>query len=460
MLVRIPAKYRKIVETKWFDPTNQKVLESPTRASLQTLFKIPNEQEITLVPYKGAYPNMEHSLLSYEDGVLHNSGIYELGVKKKWMEYKPAKDDQIVKSELIESFQYAMLPKQIDVRMEKAFPKQQKYTNEQIQSVLDAWPFFENVYELCEKAKEAVKDGDKERARNYLESLKKNLEAVTTSKNKGEEWATSIRRFKDDLASAVKDMSKQTWKTLEQTYIRDIEQRQQDRRQGGFRQSYLFRKYPGTYYVFETEDGANSEPARHEPSAPPFNEPSRNTPSLNIPSFSSVLPSITTVTMQLGNMSFNLDRGIPAYSRRSDYFLRNQGKLTKDEQSVLDAIGIDKEMESRLKAYLPKFFDVLPDCQTDASLYLSKTCEVPYFVVWSTKFAERHQTLTRIQEATADIQPMSDYDTAITQSIVSEMKAKVTDIDQLFILIRLGRNEPTNAQQAFQIEDLFVLRRI
>ena len=474
ILVQISAKYRKIVESKLFDPANRQALESPNRAILKKLFQLEHEQDLTIVPYKGSYTNVEHNVLSFEENRLHNSGVYQVGVKKKWMEYKPAGKDQILRSELLDAFQYAILPTAIGDRMEKAFPKQSKYTYAQIQSVLQSWPFFQNVYELCANAKDAVENGDKENARQYLRSLQRNLEIVTESKNKGDEWAEPIRRFKDDLESAVKDMSKQTYKQLERTYAEMIKR---ENRRGGFRQSYLFRKYPGVYYVFQDEGLQELNTKEEEPNLglqeeneeveedveeDVFDEENietQNEPNAEPATSNAPLPSITSVTMQLGAKSFILDRGIPAYKRRSDYFLRNRGSLTRDEQAVLDAIGIDKEMETRLKAYMPTFFDVLPDCQTDTSLFLSKTCEVPYFVVWSTKFAERHQTMTRIKEASKEKQTLSDYDMAIHKTFVSEMKPIVTDIDQLFIVIRTSSSHgATNSD--FSVEDLFEIQKI
>ena len=153
----------------------------------------------------------------------------------------------------------------------------------------------------------------------------------------------------------------------------------------------------------------------------------------------SILPTPTSVSVQLGNKTFAIDRGIPASARRAMYFQKNQGKLSKDERKVLTAIGMDAEMEERLKAYLPKFFDVLPDCQTDTNLYLSKQCEIPFFVIWSTKFGERHLTNTRIEESRKSTTIRSGYDTAIDQDIVEGMSTKLSDIDQIFTLIRMYR---------------------
>jgi hypothetical protein len=139
----------------------------------------------------------------------------------------------------------------------------------------------------------------------------------------------------------------------------------------------------------------------------------------------------------------------------------------------LNAVGINKEIEQRLKAYLPSFFDALPDCQTDTSLYLSKTCEIPYFVVWSTKFAERQQTQERIKENKELVKPLTDYDTVIHEAVIEDMKAKYSDIDALFTIIRL-KTAPTKVddsaieklftlmfasknEKTFEIDDLFVL---
>jgi hypothetical protein len=126
--------------------------------------------------------------------------------------------------------------------------------------------------------------------------------------------------------------------------------------------------------------------------------------------------------------------------------------LTADEKAILAAVGIDEPVQESLKAYLPTFFDVLPDCQTDSSLYLNKKCDVPYFVLWSTKFAERQSAMDRLKENKEKTNTMSDYDMVIHKAVISEMKPKVTIYDELFTIVQ---NETKH--KPFRYNDLFVL---
>ena len=142
------------------------------------------------------------------------------------------------------------------------------------------------------------------------------------------------------------------------------------------------------------------------------------------------------ITINLGGRPFQLDVGGQAFLRRSLYFLHKKGSITKNDQDILDAIGIDSHMEDMLKRYLPQFFERLPNCQSYSSMYLSKQCEIPYFVIWVSKFAERTRSKERIDEH-KQLKVISDYNTAVDKTIVNSLHGKLTDIDQLFALIRI-----------------------
>ena len=144
----------------------------------------------------------------------------------------------------------------------------------------------------------------------------------------------------------------------------------------------------------------------------------------------------SVLKIQLGGKPFTLDTGGPAFMRRSLYFLQNKGQLTENERDILNAIGIDQEMEDSLKQYLPKFFEALPNCQSDVSMYLSKQCEIPYFVIWFSKFSERMRTKDRIQENKQN-PTKSDYTTIVDTGIVQALTPPISDVDRLFELMRI-----------------------
>jgi hypothetical protein len=106
---------------------------------------------------------------------------------------------------------------------------------------------------------------------------------------------------------------------------------------------------------------------------------------------------MSTATFSLANESFTIGTDPKDSVRRELYFQNpTKSKLTDDEIRVLTKLGIDDTMQQVLRPFLTKFFDELPHCTTDASLLLSKSCEVPYYVIWSTEFANHEQTVERI----------------------------------------------------------------
>jgi hypothetical protein len=105
-------------------------------------------------------------------------------------------------------------------------------------------------------------------------------------------------------------------------------------------------------------------------------------------------------TFTLGNETFTISTDLLDSARRERYFQNpNSGaELTDEEKRVLNSLGIDALMEQNLRPYLKEFFDELPHCTTDASLRLSRRCEVPYYVIWSTEFANHVQKVERVNQ--------------------------------------------------------------
>jgi hypothetical protein len=107
-------------------------------------------------------------------------------------------------------------------------------------------------------------------------------------------------------------------------------------------------------------------------------------------------------TFQLGNQTFTISVDIKDSLRREQYFKNpsSGATLTDEERRVLSSLGIDDEMETKLKDYLTVFFDEIPYCSDDARIRLSAACEVPYHVVWLTEFTNQEETKKRIQQQT------------------------------------------------------------
>lgn len=142
--------------------------------------------------------------------------------------------------------------------------------------------------------------------------------------------------------------------------------------------------------------------------------------------------------IQIGNKMFVISTSVEDNARRRKYFMNpdeSEYSLTKDEQDLLTAIGIDNVMEDTLRPYLAKFFETLPRCKSDAAMYLSKQCEVPYYVLWSIKFANRQETTRRIEEH--KLRSQSDIRLANDIAVVGDLKERkpVSDYTKLFTLI-------------------------
>jgi hypothetical protein len=154
--------------------------------------------------------------------------------------------------------------------------------------------------------------------------------------------------------------------------------------------------------------------------------------------------------IQIGNKTFMIPVTIKDNARRRLYFM-NPGNpdysLTDDERNVLTAIGVDSIMEDTLRPYLAKFFETLPRCKTDAAMYLSKQCEIPYYVLWSIKFANRQETTRRIEERT--LRPQTNLAQAETDAYVSDLKErKPSSLDYLKMFTLLKRIPATTLPTA------------
>jgi hypothetical protein len=143
------------------------------------------------------------------------------------------------------------------------------------------------------------------------------------------------------------------------------------------------------------------------------------------------------MAVRIGNNTFFVGFTDADNERRESYFLSGDGELTKDEQGILDVLGIDGVMENILRLDLPEFFQKLPECDSDTSLVLKKDCEIPYYVIWTTLLKNRHETKRRLETHQQIKKPMSDLSAAVTDKFISNIAPVVLDetIDRLFTLI-------------------------
>lgn len=135
------------------------------------------------------------------------------------------------------------------------------------------------------------------------------------------------------------------------------------------------------------------------------------------------------VTFTLANETFTLNTGIADEVRRETHYKDGSVPLTDDEQRILTTLGIDETMESTLRPYMPEFFKALPGCHTDASLRLSKACEVPYYVIWYTTFANKQNTKARIDQNKKDHDSRNLLTMAQDGALIDELHPKLTDKD-------------------------------
>ena len=136
--------------------------------------------------------------------------------------------------------------------------------------------------------------------------------------------------------------------------------------------------------------------------------------------------------------------------------------LKNEESEILDAIGIKGDTLTRMANYMPEFFDSLPACSTDTSLYLNKKCETAYFVLWSTMFALEQESRRQKEENERQFRSVTDLGVAMTEEIIRSIDKAVpvipdSDIIKLFTRIPLGGPGFTDIDSA-SVRRLFTLR--
>jgi ribosomal protein S13 len=135
--------------------------------------------------------------------------VYELGTVKPFHEY-PVKSLKITKKQILDVFDRALIPNNIADRIKNKLGEQSEYTIEELDSLLNNWHFFDDVYGLGKKAANAILNESDKEAKVILEQIKKNIEVATSSKNSIDDWASDLQRFIDDLTAYVKKPSETT----------------------------------------------------------------------------------------------------------------------------------------------------------------------------------------------------------------------------------------------------------
>ena len=123
-------------------------------------------------------------------------------------------------------------------------------------------------------------------------------------------------------------------------------------------------------------------------------------------------------SITIGTNTFRIGQKGSDRSRRQQYFTRGTGSLKPDEDKLLNALGIDSDLREAYKLYLPTFFDKLPFCQSDTPLILSKSCEIPHFILWSVMFRSNQATQARVAQDRIEHQSLSDISIATTEEVV------------------------------------------
>ncbi len=150
----------------------------------------------------------------------------------------------------------------------------------------------------------------------------------------------------------------------------------------------------------------------------------------------------------LANQHFTIGQSTEDKLRRDQYF-RNPAQLeyqlTDQERAVLSALGIDGTLELTLRPYLAKFFDALPSCQTDAAMMLAKSCEIPYYVIWSARFGARQATKGRFEENKRNNKSRTNIQMAENGAYIDDLKPLpvISDvIRDIFTLITVEQGAP------------------
>ena len=148
-----------------------------------------------------------------------------------------------------------------------------------------------------------------------------------------------------------------------------------------------------------------------------------------------------TSIVTLANQSYTIGT-TPVDSERRRLYFKDPNAYPKllnaEEQRVLNELGIDDKMKKLLAEYLADFFDALPKCQSDASVALDAACEVPYYVLWATKFAERQQAVELLEEQDKTKRTRMNIIMAMDDAMIRNLKEKTvikTPIEDVFTLI-------------------------
>jgi hypothetical protein len=151
-----------------------------------------------------------------------------------------------------------------------------------------------------------------------------------------------------------------------------------------------------------------------------------------------------SVTVFLANKGFTLPATDFDERRREAYFKNPKdpkNQLLPEEDKILTELGINKENADCLTQYLARFFKELPKCQSDASLTLSKDCEVVQYVLWETLLAARTRGEMMYDENWKKKHPLADVSVAINKQIINDLKPKpeaLNNVDRIFTLIMKG----------------------
>jgi hypothetical protein len=130
-----------------------------------------------------------------------------------------------------------------------------------------------------------------------------------------------------------------------------------------------------------------------------------------------------TTVIQLYGKSFSIGFSDTDDSRRKKFFKEGSGNLTPQEKALLISIGVDAMLETSLKPYLAQFFSTLQTCSGDASLVLSRNCDIAYFVLWSALFHNHAEVERRVKGTKRAV--IDDLDLAQDQAIISGLKPRV-----------------------------------
>ena len=148
-----------------------------------------------------------------------------------------------------------------------------------------------------------------------------------------------------------------------------------------------------------------------------------------------------SVTVYLANKGFTLPVGRLDDARRKAHFANPadpKNKLLPEEIEILTSLGINETEAKPLYPYLAEFFQMLPECQSDASVILSKECETIHHVLWTILFNARNRSKTAYNLNKATKKPLADLSVAINNSVLKDLQPKredINDTDRLFTLL-------------------------